>query len=128
MNHLDQLVELAHGEARQLYWEIGNVLRRVAIGAALEPPRRIDGALFLTLPVLQRVARRLYGVAQREADAIGPPRRRPRRFRLKAEEVVAIMLHVHPVATGAWVVLGKVQQRALNLEHLIAFAPWLPRP
>jgi len=120
--HLDQVIELGHGEARQLYWQLGDVLRRVAMGAQLPTPRPVDGHLFLALPALQRVGQRLYRLAQREAGASGPPRQRPRRFRLKAEEVVAIMLHVHPVATGAWVELGKVQQKALNLEHLIAWA------
>ena len=115
--HLDQVIEFEHGQPHQLCWEIGNVLRRVAAGAALEPPRRVDARLFLALPVLQRVARRLYRLAQRDADAIGPPRARPWRFRMKADEVVAIMLHVQPVATGAWVELGKVQQKSLNLAQ-----------
>ncbi|MDO7853171.1 hypothetical protein [Hymenobacter convexus] len=121
--HLDQVIALEHGQARQLFWEIGNVLRRVALGSARQPPRRVEAALFLALPVLQRVARRLYRVAQREADALGPPRRRPWRFRLKPEEVVAIVLHVLPGATGALPELGKVQQQSLNLTQWVRFSP-----
>ncbi|MBO2007573.1 hypothetical protein [Hymenobacter negativus] len=119
--HLDQLIELEHGEARQLYWQIGDVLRHVAMGAQRPTPRPVDGNLFLALPALQRVGQRLYRLAQREANAIGPPRQRPRRFRLKAEELVALMLHVQPQATSGLVVLGKVQQKSLNLESLITF-------
>ncbi|MDB5268038.1 MAG: hypothetical protein JWP58_1078 [Hymenobacter sp.] len=119
--NLDQTIELYHGQACQLYWQIGNVLRRVAARTSLEPPKPVDGNLVLALPVLQRVAKRLYGVAQREADAIGPPSQRPRKFKLKVVEVVAIMLHVHPVATGAWPELGKVQQKSLNLQQYITF-------
>ena len=119
-SQLDQVIELGHGEPAQLSWEIGTVLRRVAMGSALHPPRRVDGDLFLALPALQRVAKRLYKQAQRDADRIGPPSKRPRRFRLKAEEVVAIMLHVYPVATGGAYELGKVQQKSLNLEQFIS--------
>ncbi|MDB5270226.1 MAG: hypothetical protein JWP58_3266 [Hymenobacter sp.] len=119
--HLDQTIELGHGEPRQLYWQIGDLLARVAMRSQLPTPRPIEGNLFLALPALQRVGKRLYRVAQREADAIGPPRERPRRFRMKADEVVAIMLHVHPVATGAWVELGKVHQVSLNLERYLDF-------
>ncbi|WP_201980387.1 hypothetical protein [Hymenobacter rubidus] len=121
--HLDQIIELQYGEPRQLYWLIGDLLTRVALRSQHPTPVPVDGHLFLALPALQRCAKRLYRLAQRDADAIGPPRQRPRRFRLKADEVVAIMLHVQPVATGAWVELGKVQQKALNLERYIRFNP-----
>jgi hypothetical protein len=124
--HLDQLIELEHGQARQLFWQIGDLLNRVALRSQRPTPVPVDGNLFLALPVLQRVGKRLYRLARREADAIGPPRKRPWRFRLKAEEVVAILLHVHPVATGAWVELGKVQQKSLNLSRWIALAPGVP--
>jgi hypothetical protein len=120
--HLDQTIELAHGEPRALFWQIGDVLRQVALGSALEPPRPVAPDLFLALPALQRVARRLQTAARRDAAVVGPAPRRPRRFRLKAEEVVAIMCYVHPVATGAWVELGKVQQKSLNLTPWIRFA------
>jgi len=120
--HLDQTIELLHGEPRQLFWQIGDVVRREAMRTQLNPPKPVDGNLFLALPALQRVAKRLYRVAQREADATGPPKEKPRRFRMRADEVVAIMLHVHPNATGAWVELGKVQQKALNLEQYITFS------
>jgi hypothetical protein len=121
MSRLDQTIELAPGEPRALYWQIGDVLRRVAVGAPLEPPKRVDAGLFMALPALQRVTKRLERLAQREAATVGPPPRRPRRFRLRAEEVVAIVVHVHPVATGAWVELGKVQQKALNLARWVAW-------
>lgn len=121
LSHLDQIIELQYGEPRQLYWQIGDLLTRVAIRSQRPTPVPVDGQLFLALPALQRVAKRLYRLAQRDADAIGPPRERQRRFRMKADEVVAIMLHVYPVATGGLVELGKVQQKSLNLEHLITF-------
>lgn len=115
--HLDQVIELHYGEARQLCWQIGDLLNRVALRSQRPTPEPVDGHLFLALPALQRVAKRLYRLAQRDADAIGPPRARPWRFRMKADEVVAIVLHVQPTATGAWVELGKVQQKSLNLAQ-----------
>ena len=121
LNHLDQVIELHYGEPRQLFWQIGDLLNRVALRSQRPTPVPVDGNLFLALPALKRVAKRLYRLAQRDADAIGPPRARPRRFRMKADEVVAIMLHVQPVATGGFFELGKVQQKSLNLDQYIKF-------
>ena len=57
--HLDQVIELHYGEPRQLFWQIGDLLNRVAMRSQRPTPVPVDGNLFLALPALQRVAKRL---------------------------------------------------------------------
>ena len=92
----------------------------------LDPERAslVESAgVVVALPVLERVAKRLKRIDERELSHVGIPSRRPKKFRLKVDELVAIMLHVYPHASYlAPVVLGKVQQKSLNLEQYIRFS------
>jgi hypothetical protein len=74
------------------------------------------------LPVLARLARRLKRLDDREVTRIGLPRDTPTKLRIKGEELVAVILYVWPRAASAHMVLGKVQQKSLNLEQWIDFA------
>jgi hypothetical protein len=113
--HLDQLIDLHRGEAAQLLGAI----------AAVAPVRSrpVAAPLLLALPVLGRLGKRLQALDQRERRVVGPPPRRPRRFRLRHDEVIALMLYVFP-APGivARVPLGRVQQVSLSLARWIDFA------
>ncbi|MBJ6109456.1 hypothetical protein JAO73_10555 [Hymenobacter sp. BT523] len=111
--HLDQVVELHRGEARALAAAVLEAGQR----HAAPPP----AALVLAWAPLERLRRRLCRVALAEETHVGLPPRRPRRFRLPHDELIALMLYVVPVATTARVPLGKVQQKSLNLAHLMRF-------
>lgn len=121
--HLDQIIELQRGEAGQLCFAIADCGRRNLVRLHMRPGRRVESpGVVVALPVLERVARRLKRIAEREQAHVGIPRRKPVKFRLRCDELVAIMCYVFPLAElSARVVLGKVHQVSLNLEHLIKF-------
>jgi hypothetical protein len=103
--NLDQVIELQRGEAGRLWWAIADKCRRV-----------------VALPALHRVAKRLQTLDNRELAVVGVPPKKPRKFRLHYDELVAIMLYVftEPIS-GARVPLGKIQQKSLNLADVIKF-------
>jgi len=120
--HLDQIMELERGEAGQLWWAIAEKWARTIAVTAAEPPEPVEAMLLLALPVLQRVAKRLYTIDQRELSRRGKPAGRPQRFRLRHDELIVIMRFVATERISlARVPLGKVQQKSLNLEHYITF-------
>lgn len=121
--HLDQIIELERGEAGQLWGAVADCGRRNLVRLHMQHPVQVESAgVVAVLSVLERVARRLKRIDERELHHVGVPRRKPVKFRLKVDELVAIMLYVFPHSYSALVPLGKVHQKALNLEHLICFA------
>lgn len=125
LHHLDQIIELERGEAGQLWWAIFDCGRRNALRLGMRPGEghRVDSAgVVVALPVLNRVAKRLKRLDERELSHVGIPSRKPKRFRLKVDELVAIMLYVWPHAASCKVPLGKVHQKSFNLEQYIRFA------
>ena len=118
---LDQVVELERGGAHELQHVVGNVCLEVMATLQSQYPAPMPAGLLLAFPVLRRVMVRLGKVAQQEFFRVGRPSQQPVKFRLSYEELVALMLHVQPQATSAFVVLGKVQQKSLNLDQVIYF-------
>jgi hypothetical protein len=117
---LPQTIELARGEAGQLYWVVARVWTDAQQAPLQVVPVPLDANLLIALPVLKRLGKRLYAAYQKEATHIGKPPRKPRTFRLSCEEVVVVMRHVLPAAPhGASPVLGKVQQKSLNLTPYV---------
>lgn len=117
---LPQTIELARGEAGQLYWAVARVWTEAQQAPRQVVPVPVDGALLVALPVLKRLGKRLYARCQKEVSQVGKPSAKPRAFRLSCEEVVVVMRHVLPVAPdGAAPVLGKVQQKSLNLAPYV---------
>ena len=120
--HLDQIIELELGEAGQLWGAVADCGRRNLVRLHMQHPAQVESAgVVAVLSVLERVARRLKRIDERERSHVGIPSRKPKKFRLKVDELVAIMLYVLPVATSARVPLGKVQQQSLNLDQHIDF-------
>lgn len=121
--HLDQIIELERGQAGELWWAVADCGRRNLVRLHMQQPCQVESAgVVVALPALERVAKRLKRIDERELRHVGLPRRKPVRFRLKVDEVVAIMLYVWPHAGSGHVVLGKVHQVSLNLEQVICFA------
>lgn len=117
---LPQTIELARGEAGQLYWAVAGVWTQACQAPRQLRPVPLEAGLLLALPVLQRLGKRLYAAYQTEIRLVGKPRRRPRAFRLSCEEVVVVMRYVLPCApVGVMPVLGKVQQKSLNLAPYV---------
>lgn len=119
--HLDQIIELERGEAGQLWWAVADCgrrnLARLQLGSRTDSP-----GVVVALPALERVAKRLKRIDERENNHVGVPSRRPVKFRLKVDELVAIMCYVWPYAKFlAAVPLGKVHQKSLNLDSYIKF-------
>ncbi len=122
LRHLDQIIELERGEAGQLWWAVSDCGRRNLVRLHMQHATRVESAgVVVALPALERVARRLKTIDERERCFSGIPSRRPKKFRLKVDELVAIMLYVWPHAASGHVVLGKVQQQSLNLDQRIKF-------
>ncbi|WP_210521595.1 hypothetical protein [Hymenobacter terricola] len=122
LSHLDQIIELERGEAGLLWWAVADCGRRNLVRLHMRPGRQVESAgVVVALPVLERVAKRLKRIDNRELRHVGIPRRKPVKFRLKMDELVAIMLYVWPHAWSGHVPLGKVQQKSLNLEQFIDF-------
>ena len=120
--HLDQIIELERGEAGQLWWAVADCGRRNLVRLLHPHGDKVESAgVVVALPMLARVARRLKRIDEREQHHIGLPRRRPVKFRLKVEEVAALMLYVWPHAASGHVPLGKVQQKSLNLDQRMDF-------
>ena len=120
--HLDQVIELERGEAGQLWWAVADCGRRNLVRLHLRPEALVESAgVVVALPVLERVARRLKRLDERELGHVGLPRRKPVKFRLKVDELAAIMLYVWPHACSGYVVLGKVQQKSLNLTQYVSW-------
>ncbi|MBF9239484.1 hypothetical protein I2I05_18975 [Hymenobacter sp. BT683] len=120
--HLDQVIELNRGEAGQLWWAVADCGRRNAIRLHQNQGLRVESAgVVVALPALLRVAKRLKRLDDRELRRVGVPKNKPVQFRLRCDELVALMLYVWPHSYSGHVVLGKVQQVSLNLEHLIKF-------
>lgn len=121
--HLDQIIELERGEAGQLWWAVADCGRRNLMRLCTQPPSRVESpGVVVALSVLERVAKRLKRIDERERQHVGKPSRQPAKFRLKVDELVAIMLYVWPRSVSGHVPLGKVQQKSLNLEHLVRFS------
>ncbi|UOQ96636.1 hypothetical protein MUN81_15475 [Hymenobacter sp. 5317J-9] len=123
--HLDQVIELERGEAGQLWWAVSEVGRRNLARLSRPLGARVDSAgIVVALPALARIAKRLKRIDEREQHHVGVPGRKPKKFRLKVDELVALMLHVWPESAPGHmghVPLGKVQQKSLNLEQCIRF-------
>ena len=120
--HLDQVIELERGEAGQLWWAVADCGRRNLVRLHMRPGTRVESAgVVVALPALERVAKRLLRITDRELSRMGLPRRKPVKFRLKVDELAAIMLYVWPHACSGHVVLGQVHQKSLNLDQDIKF-------
>jgi hypothetical protein len=120
--HLDQTIELERGEAGQLWWAVADCGRRNLVRLLTPGLCPESAGVVVALPVLERVAKRLKRLDERELSHVGIPGRKPKKFRLKVDEVVAIMLYVYPRASFlAPVALGKVQQKSLTLESYITW-------
>jgi hypothetical protein len=117
---LPQTIELERGDAAHLYWAVASVWTQAQQAPLQVVPVPVAGDLLIALPLLQRLGKRLYTAYQTEACWIGKQRRRPKTFRFSCEEVVVVMRHVLPVAPEeAAPVLGKVQQKSLNLARYV---------
>lgn len=120
--HFPQTIELERGEAFQLYLAVATVWRDASAAPSQQPPQPLALELLLALPLMNRLGKRLYKVQQAEQRQVGKPRRKPRPFRLSCEEVAVITRHVLPAAALlARSVLGKVQQKSLNLAPYVQF-------
>lgn len=121
LQHLSQTIDLERGEALHLYLAVATVWRD-ATAALSPPPQPLALGLLLALPLLRRLGKRLYRVGQAEARQVGKPARGSRAFRLSGEEVAVLTCHVLPAAgLLARPVLGKVQQKSLNLTPYVNF-------
>jgi hypothetical protein len=119
---LPQTIELERGDALQFYWAVARVWTEACQAPLQVVPVPLDAGLLVALPLLQRLGRRLYKVSQNETTQVGKPTRKPRRFKMSCEELAVVMRHVLPKASlGARSVLGKVQQKSLNLTPYIHF-------
>lgn len=119
---LPQVIELERGEAGQFYWAVARVWVEASQAPLQYEPIPLDVNLLIALPVLKRLGKRLYNLSQNETTHVGKPRRKPRAFRLSCEEVAVVVQHVLPVAPlQARAVLGKVQQKSLNLSRYVKF-------
>ena len=119
--HLDQVIELERGEAGQLWWAVADCGRR-NLFRLCSPGTLVEHAgIVPALRVLERVANRLKRLDEQELSHVGIPSRKPKKFRLKVDELVAIMLYVVPTTWSGHVPLGKVQQKSLNLDQYIKF-------
>jgi hypothetical protein len=117
---LPQTIELARGDAWYFYGAVARVWTDAQQAPLQVVPVPLDADLLIALPVLKRLGKRLYTVYQKERHHVGKPPRKPRTFRLSCEEVVVVMRHVLPAAPhGAASVLGKVQQKSLNLTPYV---------
>jgi hypothetical protein len=119
-----QTIELVDGEAHLLGLAVGHVWRAANEAKSAEPPLPLDLGLLLALPVLKRLGKRLWRLkdAEEAAARLGKVRRKPRAFRLSCEEVGVVMRHVWPHSTMFTAgVLGKVQQKSLNLTPFVNF-------
>ncbi|WP_201979307.1 hypothetical protein [Hymenobacter rubidus] len=122
---LDQRVLLERGEAGVLAAALGVLVRDVT--HATRPVPLLEA---IALPALSTLATRLGRLHQRERAAPPRPgqRPRPRAFRVSYDQL-AVLLHYRLClpycGLGALgqqqvqVVVGKFQQQALNLEHLL---------
>lgn len=121
-SHLDQIIELERGEAGQLWWAVADCGRRNLVRLHMRPGVHVESpGVVVALPALERVAKRLKRIDDRERSHVGIPRRKPVNFRLRCDELVAIMLYVWPHAASGHLVLGKVHQVSLNLDQFIDF-------
>jgi hypothetical protein len=118
----DQVVALERGEAHELSHVVGNVCVSIFLKLQSEHPVPVPAGLMVALPALCRLTSRLVRLSQQELQHVGRPRLKPHKFRLGYDEMAALMLYVVPVATSAFVPLGKVQQKSLNLELFIDFS------
>jgi hypothetical protein len=117
--HLDQVLELQRGEARQLLEHLTTLGERMAFVLSPEGHGSLKPHELLALPALNRVTGRVRRLALSAAAQVGKASGRPRRFRLSYDELIALRLCV-PV-TGLDAVLGKVQQKSLNLAPYVNF-------
>jgi hypothetical protein len=115
---LDQVIELERGEAGQLLWHLTQLARKVAFVLSEDGHGHVEPQVLIALPAMNRVAKRLQRIDESDQVRDGKPAK-PRRFRLAFDELLAIRLYV-PV-TGADAVLGKVQQKSLNLDTYVSF-------
>jgi hypothetical protein len=119
---LPQTIELERGDALQLYWAVARVWTEACQAPLQVVPVPLDAGLLVALPLLKRLGKRLYRVSQNETTQVGKPKPKPRRFKMSCEEVAVVMRHVLPSASlAARPVLGKVQQKSLNLTSYIHF-------
>ena len=123
LRHLDQIIALDRGEAGQLWWAVADCGRRNLARLLATRACFVESAgVVVALPVLARVAKRLKRIDEGELHHVGLPRRQPVKFRLRVDELVAIMLYVYPRAFSLVPVpLGKVQQKSLSLEQYMRF-------
>lgn len=117
--HLDQVLELEHGEAQQLLAHLAAYGKRVATVVGPGGRGSLEPVQLLALPTLNRLAKRVGNLVACELRHVGKPSGRPRQFRLSYHELIALRLCV-PV-TGYDAVLGKVQQKSLNLAPYVNF-------
>jgi hypothetical protein len=113
---LDQIIELERGEAGQLLWHLTQLGKQVAFVLSDYGHGQVEPAVLIALPAMSRVVRRLKRIEESEQERKSKPAK-PRRFRLAFDELLAIHLYV-PV-TGDDMVLGKVQQKCLNLDAYV---------
>ena len=123
LTHLDQIIELERGEADVLCSAVMAYGERAVQQLHNLSAPALPATQLLGLAALERVAARLWRLNVREQARTGMPRRKPTAFRLRADELVAVMLYVFPHADiSARVVLGKVHQQSLNLDRYVNFS------
>lgn len=126
--HLDQLVLLERGEAGLLAKALAVLVRDVT-----QATRPVSMTTAIALPALATLATTLGRRHLREQLAPVRPGRRPkpRTFRISYDQL-AVLLHYRVPMCYCGLndteqlqlrsVVGKFQQKALNLEHVIRFA------
>jgi hypothetical protein len=119
---LPQTIALTPGEASYFYFATGMVWRNAHYATCQQPPQPLELGLLLALPILERLGKRLYKRYQAEERRVGKPAGNARPFRLSCEEVAVVTRYVLPAAgVFARPVLGKVQQKSLNLTPYLHF-------
>lgn len=130
MTHLDQVVELERGEAAALGHALSGAWKRAMSCFSGDPvTRRATTGEYLAVAVFEKLARRLF--KRHEWELAHPPafrksraRPAPWRLRLHGEELAVVMTYCWPHATiFDRVVLGKIQQKSLNIEYCLNFFP-----
>jgi hypothetical protein len=125
--HLDQLVPLDRGDAGVVAKALSVLVQDVT--HATRPVTALEAIM---LPALAALATRLVRVHQREqATPVRPGKRpKPRNFRLSYDQLAVLLHHRQSLfycglqeieQLQLQVVIGKIQQKSLNLAHWIKF-------
>lgn len=115
--HLDQKILLHWGEAEQLANAIGWVLCEQL---DMRHPARPKGKMSLSMGPLNRVRNKLLGRQRVEKWHSGPRPRKPWKFTLYYDDVIALN-YIMPIAPQAGEAWDQIFQARLYLEQYIDF-------